>query len=294
MAINPYFRSNYNGNADQNLMEDLIVEGIRIYGIDCEFCPYSFVNEDKLFGEDPQLEYKKAWNMELYLESVTGWEGTNDIVQKLGLIIEEKGNFLVSMKRFRQCVEYTQYRPREKDLIYFPITDSLYEITFVEHEKIFHQLGGISNLVYSMRIDLMTYSNQCIRTGVREIDRFESERAFTVKFVLNTGTGRYLVAESVYQGNTLSDATAKATVIHYDRDNKILTVKDVIGTFNNTLPIKGATSGVIYTIANSDARELPNEPTSDNKQIYDTVIGTNTTEPIIDWSETSPFGSPKK
>lgn len=287
MPTNQYFRSNFNGNAEQTLVEDLLVETIKIYGLDCEYVPYKLVDEDKLFGEDKIMRYEKAYPMECYIENVQGFEGRNDFLTKFGLQIEEQGSLIMSMKRFRQCVNYNQYRPREKDLIYFPLTDSLYEITFVEHEKIFHQLGMISNLVYNIKIDLMNYSNQQIRTGVRYIDVFEDNFAHAIQFQLATGTGRYVVGEKVYQGTDLVNATATAVVIWYNRDTKVLKVKDVINKFDNTLTIKGNTSGVEYTIATFDEKDLPNSPIANNKQIETESQG------IIDWSEDNPFGEPK-
>jgi len=291
MSINRYFASNYGSNADQSLLEDLLIEAIRCYGIDIIFVPYDLVNPDGLYGEDTLMEYKRAYDLEAYVEHVTGWEGQNDFIAKFGIQIEEKGNLLISMRRFRHAVGHTLYRPREKDMIYFPLTDSIYEITFVEHEKPFHQLGTVSNALYSLRIDLFNYSNQRIRTGVREIDRFENERAFAVDFRMDVGSGRYLIGEWVYQGNDLSSATAKAMCIHYERHHKVLKVKDLVGDFDNTLPIKGATSGVVYTIASFDNRELKNDPVADNKQIHDSAsTGAN---PVVDWTPDNPFGTGK-
>jgi len=286
MPVNSYFRSNFYGNGEQTLVEDLLIESIKIYGLDCEFIPYKLVNEDRLYGEDTLMRFEKAYPMECYIENVQGFEGRNDFLTRFGLQIEEQGSLMVSMKRFRQCANYTQYRPREKDLFYFPLTDSLYEITFVEHEKLFHNVGMISNTVYSMKIDLMNYSNQQLRTGVAYIDRFENENVHAIQFQLATGTGRYLVAEEVYQGASLATATAKAKAIWYDRDNKILKVKDVIGMFDSTLSIKGNTSGVEYTIAQFDEKELPNSPIANNKKIKTESAA------IIDWSEKNPFGEP--
>jgi hypothetical protein len=224
--------------------------------------------------------------MEMYVETVQGFEGRDDFLTKFGLQIEEQANMMVSMKRFRQCVNYTIYRPREKDLIYFPLTDSLYEIKFVQHEKIFHQVGMISNLVFSMQIDLMNYANQNIRTGVSYIDRFEDENVHAIEFTLDVGTGRYLVGETVFQGLDLGTATATALVIWYDRDNKVLKVKDVKGEFVNNAAIVGNTSGVSYTIAQFDEKDLPNSPIANNKEIK------VESQPWINWSEKNPFGEP--
>jgi hypothetical protein len=284
MAINEYFRSNLFGSGEQKLVEDLLIESIKIYGMDCEFVPYTLHGKDGLFGEDTLLRYEKAYPLECYIENVQGFEGRNDFLTKFGLQIEEQGSLLVSIRRFRQSSSYKYYRPREKDLFYFPLTDSLYEITFVEHEKIFHQVGGLQ--VYSMRIDLMNYSNQQIRTGVGYIDRFEDEHAHAIQFQVAIGTGRYVVGEMAYQGANLAAATASAKVIWYDRDKKILKVKDVNGFFDPTQTIKGNTSGVEYTIAVFNEKDLPNSPIADNKQVK---VESAT---VINWSEKNPFGEP--
>lgn len=287
MATNPYFRSNYNaGNSDQILIEDLLVESIKIYGLDCEFVPYELVNEDRIYGEDTMLQYMHSYPLEMYVESIQGFEGQGDFLSKFNLQIEDKANLMVSIRRFRQATNYTMYRPREKDLVYFPLTDSLYEITYVEHEKIFHQVGALQ--VYSLRIDLMNYANQKIRTGVREIDKFENLKGFADEFTMGPEAGRYIMGETVYQGTDLAHATAKAMVIFYDRDRKLLKVKDVIGKFDNTQSIIGNTSGAVLSIASFDEKELPNEPVSDNKKLKDEVA------PILDWSVENPFGDPRK
>jgi len=284
MAINQYFRSNFNGNAEQKLIEDLLIESIKIYGMDMEYIPYTHVNEDGIYGEDQLLEYNKAYTTEMYIETVQGFE-SEDLLSKFGLQKDEKANLMVSMRRFQQCTEYTLVRPREKDLIYFPLTDSLYEITFVKHDSIFHQVGALQ--VYSLRINLFNYAHQKIRTGVREIDKFENQKVFILEFQLEqTGISRYLLGEDVYQGTDLAHSTAKGNVVWFDRHDKILKIKDIVGDFDPALPIKGVTSNAEFAIASFDTKTLSHEPIADNKQVKDEGQG------IIDWSERNPFGEP--
>ena len=283
MATNKFFSDLHNGNDDQSLVEDLIIECIQIYGMDCYYVPYTLINEDKLYGEDTLMEFNKAYDLEMYIETISSLEGRGDFLAKFGLQIDDAGNLMCSIRRFRQACNYEYYRPREKDLIYFPLVKSLFEITYVEHEKLFHQLGALQ--VYSMRIQLLNYNNQKIRTGVREIDAVENEHCFTVSYQLEqTGTSRFIMGEMVYQGASLATSTAKGMVVSYDRIGKILVVKDQVGTFDVAHgPIIGETSHASFGIHAFDNQELPNEPIADNKEI--TSEGTV----FVNWSEKNPF-----
>lgn len=281
MATNPYFRSNLFGNAEQHLYEDLIIESIKIYGLDFEYVPYEFINEDGIYGEDQLLEYRQAYPTEMYIETVSGFE-SEDLLTKFGRYADERANLMVSMRRFQQCTNYTLLRPREKDLLYFPLTDSIYEITFVQHDKIFHQVGALP--VYSLRINLFNYSHQRIRTGVDYIDKFENMKTFTLKFQMGDGTGRYILSEKVFQGDDIGHASAQGTVIWYNREHKNLTIKDIVGNFDASLPIKGVTSGAILNIEEFDVKELHNEPIADNAQVRDEA------EDFVNWDEKNPFG----
>ncbi len=279
MATNQYLNI-YKSNPDQTLVDSLIQEAIKCTGFDVYYLPRIYVKEDKLYGEDNVSEFNKYFEIEMYLTNVVGWEGRNDYLSKFGLQIEEQGKLTVSRNRFQKVVR--QQRPLEGDLIYIPMTYSLYTITFVEHESIMHQLGALQ--VWNLDIDLFNYSNQRIRTGFEEIDRFENEQSHVIKFNMTNPNQQYLAKENVYQGISLSTATAKGIVVSYNKETKELLVKDIQGKFDSTLPINGETSGISDTINNFDEKELPNSPIADNKNIQDQ---SNT---ILDWSEKNPFG----
>jgi len=282
-ACNQYFRDLLEGDGEQDLVEDLLIECIQIYGQDCIYCPYEFVNEDKIYGEDTLLQYTKGHDLEMYIESVNGFEGQNDFLSKFGMQQDRSGNLMVSIRRFRQATNYTLERPREKDLIYFPLVDSIFEIKFVNHEKIFHQLGALP--VYSLRIDLFNYNNQRIRTGIRVVDKFENIKGFVVDFQLATGgTSRFILGEMAYQGPDLANATSSGMVVSYDRTKLILTLKDIKGKFTITDgPIIGATSGANFTIQSFDKQELPTDPIADNQEL------TKESQVFVNWSEKNPF-----
>ena len=282
MTVNQYFNFNFQ-NEDQKLIEDLIIENIQISGIDLYYLPRQYNSPDKLYGEDNCATFNKAIMIEMYIKSALGFEG-QDYLSKFGLQIQEQGKLTLSMKRFREITGLE--RPYEKDLIYIPsvISDSLYEITFVEHESIFHQMGKLQ--VWDLDIDLFSYSNQRIQTGVAMIDKFSDLFSHSIRLEMAAGgTAKYQYGEIVYQGASLAAAIGRATVIQFKPSSRELYVKDVWGDFNNTSPIIGQTSGASWTIHAVDEAELPNSVIADNKEIND--IGTT----LVDWSEKNPFGN---
>ena len=150
MATNQYFNpfpANQITN-EQLLVEDLVIESMKIYGMDVLYMPRTSGDQiDFLFGEDTLKEYTKTFSLEMYLENIQGMEGEGDYISKFGLEIRDEITLLVSRRRFVHTVreESTSLvRPREGDLIYVPLTDAFFEITFVEHENdqaMFYTLG---------------------------------------------------------------------------------------------------------------------------------------------------------
>lgn len=278
MAVNQYLNQ-YRANADQNLIESLIIEAIKCTGLDVHFIPRNVEPKDDLFDEVPTATFTKSYEIEMYFKNAMGWEGRNDFLSKFGLQIEEQGKLTVSMKRFREITG--MQRPFEGDLIYLPLTKSLYQITFVEHETIMHQVGKLQ--VWDLDIDLFNYSNQKIRTGNDFIDIFENVYAHALLFTMATGTGRYKKNEWAYQGTSLATATAKGIVLSYDTTTRELKLKDISGQFDPALLIVGDTSGVSGTVQQHISQELPNSPNAENEVLerYDNVL---------DWSEKNPFG----
>lgn len=283
MAINPYL-NNQNSNSDQQLLDDLIVEAIQATGFDIMYCPRKYVARDRLYGEDASSVFDQAFEIEAYLKNVTGWEGRNDFLSKFNLQIEEQGKLTVSMKRFRAVTGLQ--RPYEGDLIYIPLTDSIYQLTFVEHESSFHQLGALQ--VWDLDIDLFNYSNQKIRTNDPRIDKFENEYAHAISFkMVPGGNGRFFKDDIVFQGSSVATATARGVVISFNKNSGDLKLKNIMGDFNQSQPIN-SDKGAIWTIDNFDEKELPNSPTADNKQLQ--VEGDQYVVPT--WSKDNPFGEP--
>jgi hypothetical protein len=175
MATNPYINTT-NFGPEQTLVEGITIEIIQAMGQDCVYVPRKYLNIDKVFGEDPGSSFEKTYTIEMYIHDYKGFQGT-DIITQFGLEIKDKISLIFARKRFKQQVtdiDSTIIRPREGDLIYFPLGKRLFEIKFVEHEQPFYQLG--KTYVYELKCELFEYSDNIggwdnVNTTVEEIDK---------------------------------------------------------------------------------------------------------------------------
>lgn len=169
IATNFYF-NNFTNSMEQNLIEDLIIESIRIYGFDVWYIPRTLGAKDELLNEDDLSTFNAAYMMEMYIKNVEGFGGDGDFLSKFGLQINDTMTLSVAMRRFNEDVGlYTEeVRPNEGDLIYFPLNRKMFEVKFVEHEAIFYQMGALQ--MYDLRCELFEYSQERFNTGVSDID----------------------------------------------------------------------------------------------------------------------------
>jgi len=192
MTTNVYFT---NGTrSEQYLVEDLIIESLKIYGQQMYYIPRNLVSKDEILGEDRLSEFKNSFLIEMYFENVDSYGGQGAFIQKFGLMMEQSATLVVARRRWEQFigrydVTIIPDRPCEGDLIYFPLTNSLFEIKFVQHQDPFYQLGKL--YVYKLQIELFQYSSERIDTGIKEIDAFETLKTFTTNTTRNT-TGKIL------------------------------------------------------------------------------------------------------
>lgn len=224
MAKNPYFK--FGTNSEQNVVENLIIECLGIYGQEMFYIPRTLVSKDEILGEDRLSEFKNAYPIEMYFENVDGFGGNGAFMSKFGLMIEQSATLVVARKRWQQAVaQYGQTilpnRPAEGDLLYFPLTGGLFEIKFVQHQNPFYQIGKL--YTYKLDIELFQYASERIDTGYNVIDDFESLKTFDIdpsvtKFgmidsiqVTNGGTG-YTSATVSITSTTGKGATAIAVI----------------------------------------------------------------------------------
>lgn len=295
MPVNNYFNSFPAGQitSEQLLVEDLVIEAMKIHGMDVFYLPRSSRDQvDFLFGEDTLKTYVTAFPIEMYLENVTGMEGEGDFISKFGLEIRDEISLLVSRRRFAATVP--QRRPNEGDLIYVPLVENFFEITFVEHENdqaMFYTLGrgrGGNVYVYALKLKQLVFSNEVIEVGIKEIDEQIRDHYPRTRISLSSGSGKFINDEIVYQSaNTLSNATAQA-IVHSFSPNTHLDIIRVQGTFVSG-NVRGNTSNaqwIINTVSDSATLNDAFEDIIDNTRLQSEAAS------ILDFTEVNPFGEP--
>jgi len=231
MARNRFFNQYSPIKSEQSLIRSLVVESIKIYGVDAYYMPRTHVNLDKLYNEDGSIIYDDALEMEMFIKSYDGFMGQEDFISKFGLQIDESITFVVAQKRFieslkplmmneygynvlledgsyfltEQGYDYSGIlRPREGDLIWIPMLGYMYEIKFTENIENFFQLGDL--YTFEMRCDRYEYSSERIDTDVPAIDAIEDQYSLSTtnieKSLLEDDTlllledGDYVIDES--------------------------------------------------------------------------------------------------
>lgn len=288
MATNLYF-NNFNSSPEQRLIEDLMIETIKINGVDCYYIPN--INEQKrdlLYGEDPLKKFDAAFPVEMYIVNVDGYEGEREFFSKFGLEIRNNMSVIMSKRSFSRWVPQTYVRPREGDLIYVPFLSQngeMYEIRYVNYSEAFYVLGNKYPYFYKLELEKFKYSQETIDVGIPEIDDLVPQEAYQIELNVNasTGNGNFIKGESVHNNAN----TVYGTVTYWDKPSGILRVTDIYGTFANNMLVRGNTSNASYTTSAS-----PDE-LKDNleREEYDNKLIQNEANSIIDFSESNPFGN---
>lgn len=170
MATNSFFQ-NYDFFNEQQLIDDLVIESIQIYGVDTWYIARSLTSLDNIMNEDRLSVFDAAYQMEMYVKSVDGFQGEGDFLSKFGLQIRDQATFTVAMRTFERFATRnrpTLIRPKEGDLVYMPMNRKFFKVMFVEHESVFYQNGALQ--VFDLKCELFEYSNERFETGVDAID----------------------------------------------------------------------------------------------------------------------------
>lgn len=182
MPINPYRNIRDKGAyTEADLYESIIVESIQWSGHNTYYIPRSVNKFDQLYGEDVLASFDLAIPIEMYLEDVTGYGGEGAMISKFGFELRESATFVVARKRFRESVatelaaiktDVLSQRPNEGDLIYFPQTESFFEIKYVDSSSPFNQLQA--KFIWKLNCELFRFNSEKFDTGVPEIDVINS------------------------------------------------------------------------------------------------------------------------
>jgi len=199
--LNPFFLQGSKG--EQGLVQDLVNEQLRTYGLDCHYIPRKLMTSRTIMREVTESRFDQAFPIEAYLMNVDGYAGQGDILSKFGVRVTSEATFVISRERFEESVapfleqqeddyEVTN-RPREGDLIFSPLGKKLFEIKFVEHEKPLYQLR--KNYTYQLTCELFEYEDEVIDTNVNTIDEVVQTEGYSARLILS-GVGSVATANA--------------------------------------------------------------------------------------------------
>ena len=242
MALNPYFQQGSQG--EQRLVQDLINEHLRIYGVDVTFIPRKFVNQSTIIEEVTASKFDDNFLIEAYVENYDGYAGAGDVLTKFGMSLRDEVTLVISKERFEEFIApfmdsgddfELSSRPREGDLVFFPLGQRLFEIKFVEHEEPFYQLG--SNYVYKLKCELFEYEDEVIDTSIEAIDTQVEDVGYIADLQL-VGIGITALATPVV-------ATGVVREIFLNNDGSGFTGTPIIGFSTSPSGLSGSTATAV-------------------------------------------------
>ena len=271
MALNPFFLQGSHG--EQRLVQELINEQLKIYGVEVTYIPRKFVRKETILEEVTSSKFDDNFLLEAYVNTFDGYSGAGDIMTKFGVSLRDEVTLTISQERFEDFIspfldqesdaeiEVTM-RPREGDLIYFPLGSRLFEVKFVEHEQPFYQLG--KTYVYELKCELFEYEDEVIDTSIEAIDTTVASQGHIIDlnllsggavatatavigtnyvreiFLNNDGSGYTSIPLVTFTSPPAGFTTAKAVAITTTRNN-ITSIKEILitdaGTGYQTDPI---------------------------------------------------------
>ena len=293
MALNPYFNK-FKNLPEQNLIEDLTIEAIKIHGMEMYYLPRTMIRKDDFFGEAPYSRFASFKMIEMYMDTTTAFEG-GDTFTKFGFEVRDSVKFTASRKRFKR--ETGMERPMEGDLLYLPLNRGLFEIKFVEHENPFYSLGKL--LSFQMTCELFQYSEEKMDTGIPEIDVVEEEAGYSITLSLGAtgGTGIFEKVDTVYQYSngsvtgSVEGASAKATVLSYTSSSpNSIVITDLFGGWKSSglssQVYVTKTNGTAYKVVTGIDDKFGTNIDDSNAQIQEEA------DQYLNFTEKHPFGEP--
>lgn len=288
MPTNFYFDTGT--TTEKRLYEDLVIEQLKVFGQDVFYMPRTLIAEDTVLGEDTLSKFDDAYMIEMYFENTDGFAGDKEIMNQFGLENREEATFVVSQRRFEDMIspdDNIGTRPKEGDLIYFPLVSKVFEISFVDHDEPFYQIGNLP--VYKLSVRTFEYSSEDLDTGIKEIDAIET--AYTLDSM-----GFQLALEQTItfnQGISLEDSSGlvglfeSGSVNEYSASTSSDTIIGENEELNGAIIAENLadTGEPVYIIQEEYVvGDMSRDKTAQN-ELFDVLDDT-----ILDFTESNPFG----
>lgn len=300
MARNIYFSDKV--SSEHELYENIVIESLKIYGQDVYYIPRDLVNEDTILGDDTESSFNSAYKVEMYIDNIEGFEGEGDLFTRFGVEIRDEATFIVARRRWNQTVarydnEIESERPREGDLIYLPLSNSTFQITHVEHQMPFYQVGNVN--VYKMRAQLFEYTGEDLDTGIEAIDDIEVDYTYQYVLTLDSASSATVPGHTINQ--TLSSGViVSGEVVKYSDSDNLLYLAHVGANDGNyhtfvsgrKITITGRGVNAVGASIDSDINVLSVTELNNIAQNEQNDFFSTTTADFLDFTESNPFGDP--
>ena len=290
---------------EQYLYEDLIIEAMQIYGHDVFYLPRTLVNKDQLFGEDPLSKFTDSYMIEMYMDTVEGYEGEKEIITRFGLEIRDETTFTVSRRRWLDLVSFdanliTSVRPNEGDWIYMPTVQRLFEISFVDVDDPFFQVDNLP--VYKLYARTVEYSDERLDTGIDSIEKIEDTytgNELQWQFLLEQ-SGTYNqpieIESGTYANIGMPGGVESTIVLETATSGGPGSILGENETGGEAILMEDSDEYYSFFIINEEY-ELAPAGSYDNEWIQDAITGEGSgylNDPILDFTEKNPFGDPEE
>jgi len=289
-----------------------------MYGQDVLYIPRTEVSTDEILNEE-YSRFRDAYAVEMYIADTQGFEGEGTLLSKFGLEIRDQATFIVARRRFQQLVDVDvnsleDERPREGDLIYLPLANSLFEIKFVEHEKPFYRLSDLP--IYELRCELYESGSEQFDTGYANVDQFERDHASRTVLSISGGSTGFAPGTEVYQivqggDSDTEEIRIEGEVANFvgtqeadsgqDRegDLSLVGVSSTDGGLRSFSPLFGNIflleddTDTGWSILKEYELSDPADKYIDNDEFADNTQYEIDADQIIDFSQENPFGDPR-
>jgi hypothetical protein len=260
--LNPFFLNGSKG--EQGLIQSLVNEQLKMYGVEVYYIPRKYLKKNTVIKEVIQSEFTSAYPIEAYVDNYEGYGGQGTLLSKFGIQNNDDLTLIISRERYETYItplirdlpniELAE-RPKEGDLVYFPLGDRLMEIKYVEHELPFYQLQ--KNYVYQLRCELFRYEDEVLDTGIAEIDNEIEQLGYIQTLGLigvgatATGTAGICTSGSVQKINITNMGrgyTSAPQVAFSSAPSGGVTAEGIVTITDQYIGCKGVGTGKVFSV----------------------------------------------